>query len=47
MSDADLRYPIGKFQPSATPSEEERRKLIAQIEEAPKRLSAAGAGLTR
>jgi len=47
MSDADLRYPIGKFQPSATPSEEERRKLIAQIEEAPKRLRAAVAGLTR
>ena len=47
MSDAELRYPVGKFQPNATPSEDDRRKLIAQVEEAPKRLRAAVKGLTR
>ena len=47
MSDAELRYPVGKFQASATPTEDDRRKLIAQVEEAPKRLRAAVKGLTR
>ncbi|HLW44468.1 MAG TPA: DinB family protein [Candidatus Acidoferrales bacterium] len=47
MSDAELRYPVGKFQPNATPSDDNRRKLIAQVEEAPKRLRAAVKGLTR
>jgi uncharacterized damage-inducible protein DinB len=46
MSDAELRYPIGKFQPGA-PSEENRKLLLAQIEEAPKKLRAAVAGLSR
>ncbi|HVB08628.1 MAG TPA: DinB family protein, partial [Candidatus Acidoferrales bacterium] len=47
MSDAELRYPIGKFQANATPTEDERRKLMAQVEEAPRRLRAAVAGLSR
>ena len=51
MSDAELRYPIGKFQanttPSAKSSEDERRRLLAQVEEAPKKLRAAVAGLSR
>ncbi|MGB6823580.1 MAG: putative metal-dependent hydrolase [Candidatus Acidiferrales bacterium] len=47
MSDAELRYPVGKFQANAAPTEDDRRKLIAQVEEAPKRLRAAVKGLTR
>jgi uncharacterized damage-inducible protein DinB len=47
MSDAELRYPIGKFQGNATLADDDRRKLIAQVEETPKRLRAAVAGLTR
>ncbi len=46
MSDAELRYPIGKFQPSA-PTEENRKQFLAQIEETPTRLRAAVAGLSR
>jgi uncharacterized damage-inducible protein DinB len=45
MSDAELRYPIGKFQPTA-PTEENRKQFLSQIEEAPKRLRAAVAGLS-
>lgn len=45
MSDAELRYPIGKFQPGR-PSEENRKQFLAQIEEAPKKLRAAVAGLS-
>jgi uncharacterized damage-inducible protein DinB len=47
MSDAELRYPIGKFQGSPSYSEDERLKLIAQVEEAPKKLRAAVKGLSR
>ncbi|MFZ0212859.1 MAG: bacillithiol transferase BstA [Candidatus Acidiferrales bacterium] len=47
MSDAELRYPVGKYQPTEKLTEEERRKLIAQLEEAPKRLRAAVGGLSR
>jgi uncharacterized damage-inducible protein DinB len=47
MSDAELRYPIGKYQPVEKLSEQDRQKLLAQIEEAPKKLRAAVAGLSR
>jgi uncharacterized damage-inducible protein DinB len=47
MSDAELRYPIGKFQGSAKLQDDERKKLIAQVEEAPKKLRAAVRGLSR
>lgn len=46
MSDAELRYPIGKFQPSAS-TEETRNQFISQIQEAPIKLRAAVAGLAR
>lgn len=47
MSDAELRYPVGKYQPVQTLSEQDRQKLLAQIEEAPKKLRAAVTGLSR
>ena len=47
MSDADLRYPIGKYEPTEKLTEENRKQLLTQIEEAPKRLRAAVAGLSR
>lgn len=47
MSDAELRYPVGKYQPTETLTEENRKRLLAQIEEAPKKLRAAVAGLSR
>lgn len=47
MSDAELRYPVGTYQPVDKLSEPERQKLLAQVEEAPKKLRAAVAGLSR
>jgi uncharacterized damage-inducible protein DinB len=47
MSDAELRYPVGKYQPTEKRTEENRKQLLAQIEEAPKKLRAAVAGLSR
>lgn len=47
MSDAELRYPVGKYQPVDKLSEQDRQKLLAQVEEAPKKLRAAVAGLSR
>jgi uncharacterized damage-inducible protein DinB len=47
MSDMELRYPIGKYQPMEKLTEENRKQLLAQIEETPKRLRAAVAGLSR
>ena len=47
MSDAELRYPIGKYQPIEKLSEENRKQLITQIEEAPGKLRAAVRGLSR
>ncbi|HKW89144.1 MAG TPA: bacillithiol transferase BstA [Candidatus Acidoferrales bacterium] len=47
MSDAELRYPIGKFQGSASYSEPERQKLISQVEAVPEKLRAAVEGLSR
>ncbi|MGC1105703.1 MAG: bacillithiol transferase BstA [Candidatus Acidiferrales bacterium] len=47
MSDAELRYPVGKYQPVEKLTEENRKQLLAQIEEAPKKLRAAVAGLSR
>lgn len=47
MSDAELRYPVGKFQGSPKLADDERKKLIAQVEEAPKKLRAAVKGLSR
>lgn len=47
MSDAELRYPIGKYQPVEKLTEENRKQLLGQIEEAPKKLRAAVAGLSR
>src|SRR5690348_9376693 len=46
MSDAELRYPIGKFQ-SSTPTEENRKQFLSQIEETPKKLREAVSGLSR
>lgn len=43
---SDLSYPIGKFEWTGASSEAERRKYIAQIEEAPAKLRAAVEGLT-
>lgn len=43
---SDLSYPIGKFQWTGASSEADRRKFIAQIEEAPAKLRAAVKGLT-
>ncbi|MFZ0639014.1 MAG: bacillithiol transferase BstA [Candidatus Acidiferrales bacterium] len=47
MSDAELRYPVGKYQPAEKLTEENRKQMLAQIEEAPKKLRAAVAGLSR
>lgn len=47
MSDAELRYPVGKYQPVQSLSEQDRQKLLAQIEETPKKLRDAVAGLSR
>lgn len=47
MSDAELRYPVGKYQPTEKLTGENRKQLLAQIEEAPKKLRAAVAGLSR
>jgi uncharacterized damage-inducible protein DinB len=46
MSDAELRYPVGKYQPVQTLLEQERQRLLAQVEEAPKKLRAAVDGLS-
>lgn len=43
--DADLRYPIGKFQPVENITDAQRRAFIDAIAEAPKTLKAAIAGL--
>jgi uncharacterized damage-inducible protein DinB len=42
----DLQYPIGKFKPAEDISDQDRRKYIQEIEEAPARLRAAVAGLS-
>ena len=44
-TEADLRYPIGKFERPERLTESERRAAIQQIEQAPARLRAAVAGL--
>jgi DinB superfamily len=41
----DLRYPIGKFHFDGSPTEEQRRKLIDEISQAPTNLRAAAKGL--
>ena len=43
---SDLSYPIGKFQWTGSSTEADRRKFIAQIEEAPAKFRAAVEGLT-
>ena len=43
---SDLRYPIGKFSFEGSVSEEQRRKLIGDIEQTPTRLRAAVQGLS-
>ena len=43
---ADLRYPIGKFSPLSNPTQEQRRKLINEINRAPAKLRAAVSGLS-
>jgi uncharacterized damage-inducible protein DinB len=43
---ADLRYPIGKFEPVTSLAGEQRRQCIDAIAETPARLAAAVAGLT-
>src|SRR3974390_2708283 len=42
----DPRYPIGKFTYDAPPTEEQRKKLVADIEQAPAALRAAVRGLS-
>ena len=42
----DLRYPIGPFQAEARISDANRRELLSQIAEAPKRLRASVEGLS-
>lgn len=42
----DSRYPIGKFEYKGPNTEQQRTKLIAEIEEAPARMRAAVAGLS-
>jgi uncharacterized damage-inducible protein DinB len=44
--EADLRYPIGKFQRADNVDEAQRRVLVAAIAEAPSKLKAAVAGLS-
>lgn len=44
MSD-DLRYPIGRFKPTAAPEPADRREWIRTIEETPARMREAVAGL--
>lgn len=46
MPEPDLRYPIGKFQRDASPSPENNRRHILEIEAAPAQLRRAVAGLT-
>jgi uncharacterized damage-inducible protein DinB len=41
----DPRYPVGKFSPKPTITQEERLELIREIDAAPKQLRAAVAGL--
>jgi hypothetical protein len=41
----DLRYPVGKFEPPATYSQDGRKKFISEIEQAPAALRAAIKGL--
>ena len=43
----DLRFPVGEFKPAEGYTEEERRRFIAEVEEAPARLRAAVQGLSR
>jgi hypothetical protein len=43
----DPRYPIGKFSYSVAPTDEERGKLIGDIEQAPRNLRAAIGGLSK
>jgi uncharacterized damage-inducible protein DinB len=43
---ADLRYPVGTFQPTGQINDAERRALIHQIADAPARLREAVQGLT-
>ncbi|HEV2205893.1 MAG TPA: bacillithiol transferase BstA [Candidatus Acidoferrales bacterium] len=45
VKEADLRYPIGKFQGVPDPSDSQRRGFIAAIAEAPAKLRQAVAGL--
>ena len=42
----DLRYPIGKFHFDGPPTEEQRRKLIDDISQAPANLRAAVKGMS-
>jgi hypothetical protein len=43
--EADLRYPVGKFERPESVASDQRRAFIETIEEAPSRLKAAVAGL--
>jgi uncharacterized damage-inducible protein DinB len=42
----DLRYPIGKFHYEGTPTEDQRKKYLDEIEQAPAKLRAAVEGLS-
>lgn len=43
----DLRYPIGKFKYEGTPTPEQRKELLGEIEQAPNRLRTAVKGLSQ
>jgi len=42
----DLRYPIGKFHYEGTPTEDQKKKYLDEIEQAPAKLRAAVEGLS-
>lgn len=46
MSDDDLRYPVGRFEPPAHVTPEERKRYIARLELLPSELRTAVAGLS-
>lgn len=47
MSDVDLRFPVGKYEAREKLTDENRKQILAQLAETPKRLRAAVAGLSR
>jgi uncharacterized damage-inducible protein DinB len=46
MTEVDLRYPIGRFQPGPVPDAAQRRALLSELAEQPIRMRAAVANLS-